>query len=115
MARLSEEIIVKPELRPCWVNGEKALFHKWIVEEKVFLVFDSPIPYGTKEKIINKFHESDVIPNCCNIKKVMQNFAIVESENGTVDMVSPEEVKFCDSESHFYENEGYWNKEDEKQ
>ena len=26
------EIIVKPELRPCYVDGKKALFHKWVTD-----------------------------------------------------------------------------------
>lgn len=111
MAELIKEIIVKPELRPCMANGVIALFHKWITDEKVFLVFDSPIPYDTKEKIINKFNESDVIPNCCDIEKAMQNFALVEFEDGTIEKIAPENVEFLDSEEQFLEYEPYLNKD----
>ncbi len=30
MASLNNEIIIKTETRPCYVNGKKALFHKWV-------------------------------------------------------------------------------------
>lgn len=30
MATLESKIKVKMELRPCYVDGKKALFHKWI-------------------------------------------------------------------------------------
>lgn len=28
-------ILIKQELRPCLVNGKKALFHKWIVKTDI--------------------------------------------------------------------------------
>lgn len=30
MATLNSEIIITEQLRPCLVNGKKALFHKWV-------------------------------------------------------------------------------------
>lgn len=34
MAKLSSDINIKIELRPCIVKGRKALFHKWSVKSK---------------------------------------------------------------------------------
>ena len=114
MAELIKEIVVKPELRPCWVNNKKALFHKWITEEKAFLLFKNNIPYGTKESFMKKFDECGVVPNSCDVKKVIQNFAIVEFEDGAVERIDPEDIEFLDSEEQFLEYEPYWNKDNEK-
>ena len=35
MASIGNEIIVKQECRPCWVNGKKGLFHRWLVKKNI--------------------------------------------------------------------------------
>lgn len=35
MASLTQEIVIKNELRPCIAKGKKALFHKWIEEANI--------------------------------------------------------------------------------
>ena len=64
MASLND-IEIKPELRPCLVKGEKALFHHWV-------------------------HIHDI---CKNEYEV----GIVEYENGEVEEVTPNNIKFCDN------------------
>ena len=111
MAELIKEIVVKPELRPCMANGVIALFHKWITDEKAVLVFNSMIPYGTKELYAKKFYKNGVIPNGCEIKKITRNLALVEFEDGTVERIDPEDIEFLDSEEQFLEYEPYLNKD----
>ena len=33
MASVGTDIIIRQEYRPCWVNGKKGLFHKWLVKK----------------------------------------------------------------------------------
>lgn len=35
MASIGNEIIVKQECRPCWVNGKKGLFYRWLVKKNI--------------------------------------------------------------------------------
>ena len=106
MAGLIKEIIVKPELRPCWVNGEKALFHKWIAEEKAILVSESIFKYDQFRKIKKDFDEYKILAPGCKLGKITQNFALVEFKNGQVKEVDPRDIKFCDSEALLYDYEG---------
>lgn len=73
-------------IRPCLVNGKKALFHKWI--ESKYFVEPSLVIGGT------------IGGQICN------NFAIVEYSNGAVSVCNPEDIKFLDdvfSEYYFEE------------
>lgn len=63
-------------IRPCLVNGKKALFHKWI--ESKYFVEPSPLVGGT------------IGGQICN------NFAIVEYSDGSVSVCNPEDIKFLD-------------------
>lgn len=108
MAGINGEIVIKPELRPCRVDGEDALFHKWIIKEKVVLVFKSMIPYGTKETFVKKFDETGVIPNGCEFEKVSSNLAIVEFRDGSVEEVEPTDITFLDGDRIFEDNGACW-------
>lgn len=81
-------MIYFPKLRPCLVNGEKALFHKWI--ESKYFVEPSPMVGGT------------IGGQVCN------NFALIEYANGSVSVCKPENIVFLDdvfSEYYFGEVE----------
>ena len=66
-----------PKLRPCTVDGEKALFHRW--EEYAMVLEPSPMVGG---------HPGG---------QVRQTYAIVELENGQVKEVKPSKVVFSDT------------------
>ena len=70
MASLNSEIIIKPELRPCFVKDKKALFHKWV---------------HTKNLLGQEFE-----------------VGIVEYENGQVEEVTSNNIKFCDNKLSEY-------------
>lgn len=61
---------IEIELRPCYVKGVKALFHKWVKSTDVLM---HPFTKG-----------------------------IVEYEDGSIDMVSPYSIKFCDNKLNEY-------------
>ena len=64
-----------PEYRPCFVDGKKALFHRWVDIEKV--VDASPMVGG---------HPGG---------QIRVTLALVEYEDGRVQEVYPERIKFC--------------------
>ena len=81
--------ISKPEYRPCYVSGIKALFHKW--EDKSEIVPPSVLKGGHNGGVISK------------------TFGIVEFENGEVAEVEPRRIIFADNtfrEYAFYERVG---------
>ncbi len=76
MASISSEVIIKNDLRPCYVDGKKALFHKW--GEISYIVPPSPMVGG---------HAGGV---------VKRTLAIVEYHDGTVAEVEPTSIIFAD-------------------
>lgn len=76
------EILVKFELRPCIVNGRKALFHTW--NEKSQVIQPSPMVGG---------HGGGLIKT---------TVGIIEYEDGIVTECYPYEIKFCDNEFQKY-------------
>lgn len=63
-------------VRPCIVDGKKALFHKWI--EQKWVVPPSPFIGGEPGG------------------QISQNYALVEYEDGKCAFVNPLNVKFLD-------------------
>lgn len=69
-----------PKLRPCMVDGEKALFHRW--EDYATVIEPSPMVGG---------HPGG---------QIRETFAIVEMESGQVMEVKPTKVKFEDTSEY---------------
>jgi len=69
-----------PHLRPCTVNGEKALFHRWA--DYAAVLEPSPMRGG---------HPGG---------QMRQTYAIVEMEDGQVKEVLPSKVVFSDTREH---------------
>lgn len=81
MASLSDiKIIV--DLRPCLVNGKKALFHRW--DEHAEVIPPSPLVGGT------------------NGGQVRVLFGLIEDENGQVIRVNPTCIRFLDNKIQEY-------------
>lgn len=75
---MNNEIVIKTiDYRPCLVNDKKALFHKWIE-------YAYPVP------------PSLIMPNDRGGQKT-DTLAIVEYENGTVEVVEPNCITFADN------------------
>lgn len=77
MAKLSNEILIRQELRPCIVNNRKALFHKW--NDKSRIVEPSPMVGG---------HGGGVLK---------YTVGIIEYEGGVVTECFPSEIRFLDT------------------
>lgn len=80
-------IEISYELRPCFVNGKKALFHKW--GTRLWIV-NYPYSSGDRRGMDRgEIEEGErIFTECC---------AIVEYENGKVERVAPEDLKFANN------------------
>lgn len=81
MAKLSDIVIRTAEYRPCIVDGEKALFHRWL---NFAYVVDASLMIGG--------HPGG---------QVADTFGLVELEYGTMRRVAPTSIHFCDSSERF--------------
>lgn len=71
----------EPKLRPCTVDGNNALFHRW--EEYAVVIEPSPMVGG---------HRGG---------QLCQTYAIVEMEDGQVKEVKPSKIRFRDTKERF--------------
>ena len=71
-------LVQQNEYRPCWVNGKKALFHRWANSARPML------PNGQKPGENARYFQ------------YRSTKAIVEFEDGTVAAVWPHEIQFAD-------------------
>ena len=87
---MNNEIVIKIDYRPCYVNGKKALFHKWC--ENAQPLEPSPSILGHKGG------------------QLWHTLGLVEVEDGSVKFVDPYCIKFCDNLiSHYYFKEEFKN------
>lgn len=71
-------IVQEQEYRPCWVNGKKALFHRWINTAK------PQAAYGQKITENTRYYQ------------FRSTRGLVEYEDGTVAADLPQEIQFAD-------------------
>lgn len=103
------KMIIANELRPCIVNGQKALFHTWVETENVILKFNGLATAETIQKAKKEFFRGGVISSEFSPEKIKAVVALVEYEDGQMDEVRPIAVRFVDnahSDYDFKEREG---------
>lgn len=87
------------EYRPCYVDGIKALFHRW--EEKETPLFKIQNEIGIKqnefEKKLKYLMDIGVTPTKCDVHMIKQTVAIIEFESGRVVEVEPHRIVFADN------------------
>lgn len=95
---------VNCEYRQCLVHNEKALFHRWADEDEVIYKSNAMVRDFEKLKQLKSLYESiGVIPYNMDVEKVRNTVAIVEFEDGTVEMVNPTDIHFIDGSKMFQE------------
>lgn len=77
MASFNDITISTSEYRPCFVDGEKALFHRWVV--------------------ISEIIPPSMLRGGHNGGNVTETFALVEFENGEIRLSHPRQIRFCPS------------------
>lgn len=87
------------EYRPCYVNGRRALFHRWV---------------NTANPVLPKGVEAD--DPKARFFQHRHTAGLVEYEDGTVERVWPQEIRFADSPGRFkgYEWETDGQRDEEK-
>lgn len=101
MASLSSEIVITHELRPCYVDGKKALFHRWIDKETPIVKINAMLTEKALDRIKSKI-ENGMIPPIGDVVFQKTVFAIVEYHDGTVAEVEPTSIIFADSKINEY-------------
>lgn len=83
MGALDGKVIMSTcEMRPCWVNGRRAIFHRWTDSAR-------PVkPAGKDQDTDERLQKWSV-------------HGIVEYEDGTVEREWPSAIRFADSAEHF--------------
>ena len=99
------EFKINQELRPCFVDGKKALFHRWADKEKLIIqskCIQSPRAGRIDLNYFNSFDDSH------NLYKLKNIVAIVEYEDGTVAEVEPSKIKFATGifNEYFFDERG---------
>lgn len=79
----SGDIKIVTELRPCIINGKKALFHRWTEFNKVVAGGITPI---------------DPPPG-----QIKYTLGLIEYEDGQVEEVAPHKIKFIDNKIKEYD------------
>lgn len=74
MRSFEPKITVKPRLRPCFVDGKRALFHRWVDHANV-----------VDESLLRGGHPGG---------QLWTVFGIVEFEDGTVKETYPSKIQF---------------------
>lgn len=107
MATLMEnKITIGPELRPCIVKGKKALFHKWDISEKLLAQNTCFMKTAEEHRIMDNLYMQlkeeriTVLPHYVSLHKATDNTALVEYEDGTMERVQPELVRFINTREH---------------
>ncbi len=87
-------------IRPCEVDGEFCLFHRFIEEEQGVLQVNDNIllPSSAMDRIIRDYEERKIVATCFTLEKLRHAYALVELPDGTVKKVEPEKVRFLDRE-----------------
>lgn len=103
MASLAQTITITTELRPCYVDGKKALFHKWIDKSDVIIKFNvHGCATKTYKRTLELFKKDKTLPPEVETGKIQNTYGIVEYEDGTIKEVKPQQIKFDDNKMQEY-------------
>lgn len=86
------------DLRPCTVDGQAALFHRFVDNDRGVLQINTFCQRDMVNKILEDFHEKNMIPNACSIEKLRSTMALIEWPDGRLSTVAVERVQFTDRE-----------------
>ena len=104
MGSLANTITITQELRPCYVDGKKAFFHRWAEQDKVNKKLSVNAPHAEYkiQHLLEEYEQRHILPSCCDVIKTTTTVAIIEYEDGSVAEVEPIRVKFADNKIKEY-------------
>ena len=97
--------ITGAEYRPCYVDGKKGLFHRWVDKEQPIIKINNT--YGDFNAnhiniILDIYRDKSVLPPEADLKIHKDTFGIVEYSDGTVAEVAPTLIRFADNKLSEY-------------
>lgn len=87
---------VPATLRPCTVDGEPALFHRFVDQDKGVLQINGLCKPSHLATILKNFNENNFTDSTCTIEKFRQTMALIEWPDGRLSTVAVERVQFTD-------------------
>lgn len=102
MATLEKTITISTELRPCYADGKKALFHRWTendYEDKNFygiIQVDTRLKEKAIQRLKDKISRGEYTP-VGKIEVLRKLRAVVEYEDGKIEEVAPSQIRFADN------------------
>ena len=98
MSKLSNKIEIGCEVRPCYVDDKKAVFHRWVYRDDLVISADNYLEPKNMVEVMAQIKVYGYVPTgfdyVCNKTTLL---ALVELEDGQVEMVDPESIRFADS------------------
>ena len=103
MGSLAQTITITTELRPCYVDGKKALFHRWTENGTTppVKIIDTRLTEKSVKRIEKKI-QNGILSPAADIEVLRVIRGIVEYEDGTIDEVMPQQIKFDDNKIKEY-------------
>lgn len=99
------ELKMKVEnLRQCYANNRKALFHKWVENDEVLLKINGIVRLNVLKELNehrNELISNNVYSSNCTPEVIKRTYALVEFEDGTLDYIDPKSIRFIDGKSYF--------------
>lgn len=84
--------------RPCYVEGydNRAIFHKWVKCQKVLLNSSVNLRLEAVKEECKYLSRYGFIQGKCEPVIIEEIYALIEYEDGRVDLVYPDQVRFVD-------------------
>lgn len=86
------------ELRPCEVAGRPGLFHRFADSDRALLKIDVFVREQEAEALLGRFRRQLCAMPGTSAEILRNVYAVVEYEDGSVELVEPEKVRFTDRE-----------------
>lgn len=87
--------------RPCKVKNRKGLFHTWITSDDVYVKINRLAKSDMLGRIESQVRDNHIVSGPDEITTVTNTFALVEFEDGSVEKVRVEDIRFLDSRGRF--------------
>ena len=84
--------------RPCEVGLRPARFHRWLEEDRVLLHVNGFYSPEERQRLLFNYRHGGIVPEGFTTDVIRETFALVEYEDGTIEKVQPERVRFVDKE-----------------
>lgn len=116
---ISGHIEIGPDLRPCYVNGMRALFHTWVNDDQVFIMDPVCMKPERAEEMQDRLTKRaqrgylTYLPTSGTAHNTRRVFGLVEYESGKMARVDPTLIQFTDTLC--YMADYHWPKPEEAQ